>query len=168
MKIGRNDRCPCGSGKKFKRCCINKQVGKAPGPAGPGNAAPPSLRGEIKKIQLAAGGKEIKLRELGVFVLFSTARGDAWLLEVSAADGVQVASMGEPIEVDIEENPETIAVNWTHTFAFRNKQFVVTSYKDRTETVCPDYPSHTVFAAVNRIRRRISPDLLDNLYRDEQ
>ncbi len=23
-KIGRNQKCPCGSGKKFKRCCINK------------------------------------------------------------------------------------------------------------------------------------------------
>ena len=23
-KIGRNDPCPCGSGKKYKRCCINK------------------------------------------------------------------------------------------------------------------------------------------------
>ena len=22
-KIGRNDRCPCGSGKKYKNCCIN-------------------------------------------------------------------------------------------------------------------------------------------------
>lgn len=25
MKIGRNDPCPCGSGKKYKQCCINKQ-----------------------------------------------------------------------------------------------------------------------------------------------
>jgi len=24
-KIGRNDPCPCGSGKKFKKCCLNKQ-----------------------------------------------------------------------------------------------------------------------------------------------
>jgi len=24
MKIGRNDPCPCGSGKKFKKCCANK------------------------------------------------------------------------------------------------------------------------------------------------
>jgi hypothetical protein len=24
-KIGRNDSCPCGSGKKFKKCCLNKQ-----------------------------------------------------------------------------------------------------------------------------------------------
>ena len=23
-KIGRNDPCPCGSGKKFKKCCITK------------------------------------------------------------------------------------------------------------------------------------------------
>ncbi|WP_276850611.1 SEC-C metal-binding domain-containing protein [Enterocloster lavalensis] len=24
MKIGRNDECPCGSGKKYKRCCLGK------------------------------------------------------------------------------------------------------------------------------------------------
>jgi len=24
MEIGRNDLCPCGSGKKFKNCCIDK------------------------------------------------------------------------------------------------------------------------------------------------
>ena len=22
-KLGRNDLCPCGSGKRFKRCCLN-------------------------------------------------------------------------------------------------------------------------------------------------
>lgn len=27
-KIGRNDPCPCGSGKKFKNCCINKPRSK--------------------------------------------------------------------------------------------------------------------------------------------
>ena len=27
-KIGRNDPCPCGSGKKYKQCCLLK---KAPG-----------------------------------------------------------------------------------------------------------------------------------------
>jgi SEC-C motif len=26
-KAGRNDSCPCGSGKKFKRCCAAKQQG---------------------------------------------------------------------------------------------------------------------------------------------
>lgn len=27
-KVGRNDPCPCGSGKKFKNCCIEKPVKK--------------------------------------------------------------------------------------------------------------------------------------------
>lgn len=30
MKIGRNDPCPCGSGKKYKKCCWQKNVGSAP------------------------------------------------------------------------------------------------------------------------------------------
>ena len=26
-RVGRNDPCPCGSGKKFKKCCMNKSSG---------------------------------------------------------------------------------------------------------------------------------------------
>lgn len=26
-RIGRNDPCPCGSGKKFKQCCLSKKGG---------------------------------------------------------------------------------------------------------------------------------------------
>ncbi len=29
MTIGRNEACPCGSGLKYKKCCLNKQ-GKRP------------------------------------------------------------------------------------------------------------------------------------------
>ncbi len=25
-KIGRNDPCPCGSGKKYKNCCLKKEI----------------------------------------------------------------------------------------------------------------------------------------------
>ena len=37
-KIGRNDPCPCGSGKKFKQCC--EQTGDAPSPSVSGNFNP--------------------------------------------------------------------------------------------------------------------------------
>ncbi len=30
-KIGRNDSCPCGSGKKYKYCCINKDIQQSDG-----------------------------------------------------------------------------------------------------------------------------------------
>jgi len=26
LKIGRNEPCPCGSGKKYKKCCIGKNI----------------------------------------------------------------------------------------------------------------------------------------------
>ncbi len=30
MKIGRNDQCHCGSGKKYKKCCMNKETSPVP------------------------------------------------------------------------------------------------------------------------------------------
>lgn len=30
MKIGRNDQCHCGSGKKYKKCCLNKDTNSVP------------------------------------------------------------------------------------------------------------------------------------------
>ena len=32
QKIGRNDPCPCGSGKKFKKCCLTKSLPATPQP----------------------------------------------------------------------------------------------------------------------------------------
>ena len=26
VKVGRNQKCPCGSGRKFKRCCLSKTL----------------------------------------------------------------------------------------------------------------------------------------------
>lgn len=26
IKVGRNESCPCGSGKKYKKCCLNKNL----------------------------------------------------------------------------------------------------------------------------------------------
>lgn len=37
VRAGRNDPCPCGSGKKYKRCCLGKplKVGQGNAPSGP-------------------------------------------------------------------------------------------------------------------------------------
>jgi hypothetical protein len=32
MKLGRNDPCPCGSGKKYKHCCLNAGTDPAAAP----------------------------------------------------------------------------------------------------------------------------------------
>ncbi|MEW6594870.1 MAG: SEC-C metal-binding domain-containing protein [Thermodesulfobacteriota bacterium] len=157
-RIGRNDPCPCGSGKKFKKCCIDKQQAMtAP-------SAPPSLNQEVALLQQAAAEKRDTLKALGVFVLFSTVAGDAWLLEVTEMDAIQVARDGEKVAVEIVENPETIEINWTHKFAVKNKNFVLTAYADKSEQVVAGYPTQRISAAVKKIMKRIPPELLQKLH----
>lgn len=40
--VGRNHPCPCGSGKKYKKCCLLKESGQGPAPAEPGPRKPPA------------------------------------------------------------------------------------------------------------------------------
>ena len=44
---GRNDPCPCGSGRKYKRCCIAKEV------ATPGEAALPTTHALDHRLLIA-------------------------------------------------------------------------------------------------------------------
>ncbi|MEW6519050.1 MAG: SEC-C metal-binding domain-containing protein [Thermodesulfobacteriota bacterium] len=165
MKIGRNDPCPCGSGVKYKKCCQGKVTFK---PA-EGQAAPQvTLKSEIEKLQEVALKKEKLVKPLGVFVLFSTEEGDAWLLEITDMDAVQVADKGSRIEVELTENPETIEINWSHHFAIRKKQFITIAYADSRETVWPDYPAHSIFAAIKRIRKKFPKELLSSIHLNEE
>lgn len=162
-KIGRNEQCLCGSGKKFKHCCLLKQQ------AGhvlrsPEQAFKVSLLHEIEKIQKAAAEGRQKIKELGVFILFSTVAGDAWLLEITDADGVQLARAGVALEVPIEQGPETIEVNWTHIFAIRNREFELTAYADRSVQVLSDYPTQEIHAAMKRIKKKFSPEQLSMIH----
>ena len=166
-KIGRNEACPCGSGRKFKRCCLGKQLEK-PATLTEAQRAQISLRNAISSIQEAASKGIQKVHELGVFIFFSTAEGDAWLLEVTEMDALQVAAGKEVLTVDFEENPETIEINWSHTFAVKNKQFVVTAYKDKEVQYIDNYPTHQIVAAIKRIKKKYSPELLESVHVDQE
>ena len=157
-KIGRNEQCPCGSGKKFKHCCLLKeQAGVAPGSTSPEAALKVSLISEIEAIVQAAVENRQKITELGVFILLATAGGDAWLLEITESDAVQLASGGEVLEVPIDENPETIEINWSHTFDLSNKEFELIAYSDQSKSVMANYPTKEVSAAIKRMFSRESP-----------
>ena len=166
-KIGRNEMCPCGSGRKFKRCCLGKQQEQTANLTDV-QKAQISLQNAINAIQESASKGIQKVQELGVFVFFSTTDGDAWLLEVTEMDALQVASGKEVLTVDLEENPETIEISWTHTFEIKNKQFVTTSYKDKTVEEIATYPTHPILAAIKRIKKKYSPELLESVHIDEE
>jgi len=46
-RVGRNDPCPCGSGKKYKHCCMRKEQEQAPAPSG--EKAPPQKKRRRRK-----------------------------------------------------------------------------------------------------------------------
>jgi hypothetical protein len=123
-----------------------------------------SLMAEIEKIQRSAVEKKEKIHELGVFVFFSMTNGDAWLLEVSDGDAVQIAKGGKALDAPVDENPETIEINWSHTFALREKKLYLTSYSNKSESLLEGAPTQQINAAVRRIIKRYSPELLDTVH----
>ena len=165
-RIGRNELCPCGSGLKYKRCCLRQQKENAAG--SPLGQLKISLLTEIERIQAAARGGEETVRELGVFILWSTGKGDAWLLEITESDAVQVAAGGEVLAVPIDEKPETIAINWSHTFAIRDRKFYLTAYADKQETCLDAAPTQRINAAVKRIKKKYSQELLSQVHVSEE
>ena len=52
-KAGRNDPCPCGSGKKYKRCCLEKDEAAASALAA-ATPSPPKVASAVKLAELAA------------------------------------------------------------------------------------------------------------------
>ncbi|NLX18823.1 MAG: hypothetical protein GXY53_06030, partial [Desulfobulbus sp.] len=101
---------------------------------------------------------------LGVFLFFATHEGDAWLLEITDSDAVQIAKNGEPLTVQINENPETIEINFSHTFALRDRQLYLTSYADKIETLLPGSPTQQINAAIRRLRKRFPKEMLERMH----
>ena len=164
-KIGRNEQCPCGSGKKFKHCCLPKeQAGLVRN--NPEAALKISLLSEIDAIVAVALEKRQKIKELGVFILLATENGDAWLLEITDSDAVQLAKDGEAMDIPIDEKTDTIEINWSHTFDLSKKEFELTAYSDKSNTVMADYPAQEINAAIKRIKKRFPSEVLDRVHVD--
>lgn len=162
-KIGRNDKCPCQSGKKFKHCCALKDQRTRPQLTS-NQALKLTLMNSVKQIQQDGVSRKEMFRELGVFFFFSTTKGDAWLMEMTQCDCVQVAGGGEPLEAPIDENSETIEINWSHTFAINNKQVEITAYADKSTGILAHAPARELNAAMNRIRKKFSKEQLEKVH----
>jgi hypothetical protein len=166
-KIQRNQSCPCGSGKKHKHCClILHQARHAPSPM---QQMKVSLLGEIAQIQQDAADFKARVYQLGVFIFFSMENGDAWVLEVTDSDAVQVAAQGQPHKPPVTEDQERIVVDWSHNFALQDKLLFMTGYRDGTEKEITAAPTQQINAALRRIIKQYPKELLNKIHiRDEE
>lgn len=163
-KIGRNEQCPCRSGKKYKYCCSLNQQRSVPQPPSRPTAGQVTLLGGVKAIQADAVVRKRGYRELGVFFFYSTDSGDAWLLEMTECDCVQVARAGQVLEPPINEDSEVIEINYSHTFSLINKQLQITAYSDKSTEILVDAPNRELHAAMRRIRKKFTSDQLKKVH----
>lgn len=162
-KIGRNEKCPCGSGRKFKHCCARnpKATQRLPTPQ---EQSKISLKEAVEGICRAAEERKPLIQELGVFVLLSTAKGNAWLFEATQSDCVQLADEGRTLPIYIDENPETIEIDWGYTFVHVDRELQLTSYKDHTPAILADCPVKELSASFRRIRKRVPAEMLKEIH----
>ena len=118
----------------------------------------------MQAIQQDAVQRRKKFRELGVFFFFSTTKGDAWVMEMTDCDCVQVASGGEPLEAPIDENSETIEINWSHTFTVQDKEVQITAYADKSVATLSEAPGRELAAAMKQIRAKFSEEQLKKVH----
>lgn len=166
-KIGRNEKCPCGSGKKFKHCCASNPRAQQR-PSTPEEQLKISLNDAVIEVCRAAEEKKPFLKELGVFILFATSQGNGWLFEVTQSDCVQLAKDGVVLPVPIDENPQTIEIEWSHTYEVVDKVMQLTAYKDRLHQELDDCPVQEISASIRRIRKKIPADMLEKIHIDPE
>ena len=128
-----------------------------------------SLLGEIARIQRDASECKARVYQLGVFIFFSMENGDAWVLEATDSDAVQVAAQGMPHKPPVTEDKERIVVDWSHSFALQQKRLVMTAYKDGREREIIAAPTQQINAALRRIVKLYPEELLNKVHiRDEE
>jgi hypothetical protein len=100
----------------------------------------------------------------GVFIFFSNSDGDAWMLAVAGMDGLQVSEAAEPLAIEIEENSETIEINFSHTWTIiKKKILLLTSCKDKKETELVNAPTLRINAAMRRVHKRYTAKMLEDV-----
>ena len=82
---GRNDPCPCGSGRKYKRCCSGRE-GSAPG-APPAAFTQAERQRGFSRLVTFASGKEFAADHAVALLMYWAADGDKEFKEIAAVVG---------------------------------------------------------------------------------
>jgi hypothetical protein len=85
-------------------------------------------------------------------------------MEMTDCDCVQVAKGGEVMDAPIDENSETIEINWSHSYAITNRQIEITDYADKTVRLLENSPGRQLNAAMRRIREKFSEEQLKKVH----
>jgi hypothetical protein len=163
VKVGRNDSCPCGSGLKYKKCCLLREERPSPSAKAEESTSPAFVHGEIDRLRNFSAARQASFRLIGALVFFSTVAGDAWMLELTEQDAVPVARGGEPLAVTVNETDDVFEIGWTHRFDLKGQVLVATAYLDSVVSAHQGCPVREIREAMDHLRRQYSQRELASL-----
>jgi hypothetical protein len=99
------------------------------------------LAEEIDYIQGRAAEHDGRLVTVGPLVLFSTATGDAWLLDPSDHLAARIARDGDPEELYFEETDTRFAIGWKGNYQIDGDAFVFIDRDNARVTTILGYPT---------------------------
>lgn len=112
-----------------------------------------TLADEVNYITGRALEHDGRVVTIGPLVLFSTASGDAWLLDPEDHLALALAKDGSPLPATIRETPENFSIEWTATYQFRGDVMVVVEPAGRSRVI-RGYPIAQITAALPRLGLR--------------
>lgn len=100
---------------------------------------------------LASQG-EGRVVTVGSLVLFSTSKGDAWILDVEDSLALCLMREFQRREVGIRNDPETFRIRWEASFTIEQGCFMV-AFEPGRVTAYPSSPVSDIQQAIRRARR---------------
>lgn len=99
------------------------------------------LADEIQYIQRRAAEHDGRFVSVGPLVLFSTASGDAWLLDPADQLAARLARDGDPEDVYFEESDAHFAIGWKGNYRIDGTAFVYIDRDTGRVTTILGYPT---------------------------
>jgi hypothetical protein len=108
-----------------------------------------SIAGEADYIVARAIAGDARVVSLPPLVFFSTATGDAWVLDAEDSLALPLAAAGTRLPFAITETSERFAIEWAGTFRIEDELMIFADKAGRLRTII-GYPTREIAAAVAR------------------
>jgi hypothetical protein len=108
---------------------------------------------EVRHIVERAASRDSRVVGIGQLVLFSTAAGDAWVLDPADESALCLARDASALPVNIKESAERFAIEWTHAYRIDGPVMAFTDSAGNT-TAVEGYPTEEILRTSRRLSHR--------------
>jgi hypothetical protein len=99
------------------------------------------LTDEVRYVQRCAARHDGRIVTIGQLILFSTATGDAWLLDKEDGLAAPLARDGNPEPIHIEETDANFTIEWEGHYRIKGAAFIFVDQKTRGTRTILGYPT---------------------------